>query len=101
MTNPVVQQLQLFCDAMENATAEQVADLMRKERVVVHNLDDLSDDRPIIGSKFVIQDTVRTKTSPDGHFASFYVTAYPFMDGRVRRWKFQKGRPSDDLHLTG
>lgn len=101
MTDPVVQQLQMSFDAVENATAQEIAELMKKERIVVHNLDNLADDGPIIGSKFVIQDTVRTKTSPDGHFASFYLTAYPFMDGTTRRWKIRKGRPSDDLHLTG
>ena len=97
MIDGLVTRLQRWCDQMEDASAEEIADLMRRERVVVHGEEDLSDDRPIIGSKFLIQDTIRTKTSPDGHFESYYLTAYPYLEGNVRRWRIQQGRPSDGL----
>ncbi len=97
MIDGLVTRLQRWCDQLENASADEVADLMRRERVVLHGEDQLSDDRPIIGSKFLIQDTLRTKTSPDGHFESYYLTAYPYLEGNIRRWRIQKGRPSDGL----
>lgn len=100
MIEAVVEKLQQWCDQLESPTARDVADLMRQEKVVLHGAEALADDRPIIGSKFLIQDTIRTQTSPDGHFESHFLTAYPFMDGARRRWRFRKGRPSDDLTLS-
>jgi hypothetical protein len=97
MIDLLVTRIQRLCDQLEGATAEQVADLMRREKVVIHGEENLSDDRPIIGSKFLIQDTIRTKTSPDGHFESYYLTAYPYLEGVTRKWRVQKGRPSDGL----
>ena len=97
MIDGLVTRLQRWCDQLDSGTAEQIADLMRREKVVIHGEEDLADNRPIIGSKFLIQDTLRTKTSPDGHFESYYLTAYPYLEGSNRRWRIQKGRPSDGL----
>lgn len=101
MIDLFVDKMQHACNQLQNPTALQVAALLKSERAVVHGEEELSNDKPIVASKFLIQDTVRTKTSPDGHFESHFVTACPFVESGARRWKFQRGRPSDDLELTG
>ena len=94
MIETLLDKLQNWCDQLENPTAKEVAELMRREKVVIHQADLLSDNNLIIGSRFEIQDTMRTKTSPDGHFSAHYVTAVPVIEGQHRRWRFQKGRPN-------